>query len=264
MMYGRGKSDEAIVALKPANKAERSAAEQVERRAEAKGNVCQRSRAGLSTGLGVLSSLVRMRTIASAMARLDPRWKPYAGKLHVRSSVVPVVSASAPVARPFRLPVVPTSRRLPGPSVVPVVPTSAPVARPFRQSRGFPWGSARYASGRGDRSESCEDRSDGRRPTRSCRAACRTRSAALSSVRPCQDWTTGAHPFARRCRARRHAARLRAVAVGGDRGGAGRPGRRWFSASRTSSFHCRKTYAPALHSRTPLMNRARRRAFAFN
>src|SRR5215475_12803743 len=41
MMYGCGKSDEAIVAGKPANKAERSAAELVERRAEAKGNVGQ-------------------------------------------------------------------------------------------------------------------------------------------------------------------------------------------------------------------------------
>jgi RNA-directed DNA polymerase len=40
MMHGRGKSDEAIVAVKPANKAERSAAELVERRAEAKGNAC--------------------------------------------------------------------------------------------------------------------------------------------------------------------------------------------------------------------------------
>src|SRR5215472_8915254 len=38
MMYGCGKSDEAIVAGKPANRAERSAAELVERRAEAKGN----------------------------------------------------------------------------------------------------------------------------------------------------------------------------------------------------------------------------------
>ena len=38
MMHGRGKSDEAIVAVKPANKAERSAAELVKRRAEAKGN----------------------------------------------------------------------------------------------------------------------------------------------------------------------------------------------------------------------------------
>jgi hypothetical protein len=76
MMHERGKSDEAIVAGKPANKAERSAAEQVERRAEAKGNAgqqrtlwtpCQAQRA---TGAG------RMRTIASAMERLDPRWEP--------------------------------------------------------------------------------------------------------------------------------------------------------------------------------------------
>ena len=39
MMHGNGKSDPAIVAVKPANKAERSASELVERRAEAKGNV---------------------------------------------------------------------------------------------------------------------------------------------------------------------------------------------------------------------------------
>ena len=38
MMHGGGTSDEAIVAGKPANKAERSAAEPVERRAEAEGN----------------------------------------------------------------------------------------------------------------------------------------------------------------------------------------------------------------------------------
>ena len=43
MMHGGGKSDEAIVAMKPANKAERSAAEPVERRAEAKGNARQQS-----------------------------------------------------------------------------------------------------------------------------------------------------------------------------------------------------------------------------
>ena len=41
MMHGRGKSDEAVVAVKPANKAERSAAEPVERSAEAKGNASQ-------------------------------------------------------------------------------------------------------------------------------------------------------------------------------------------------------------------------------
>jgi len=38
MMHGRGKSDLAIVALKPANKAGRSAAELVEPRAGTKGN----------------------------------------------------------------------------------------------------------------------------------------------------------------------------------------------------------------------------------
>ena len=43
MMHGRGKSDEAVVAVKPANKAERSAAELVERRAEAKGNARHQS-----------------------------------------------------------------------------------------------------------------------------------------------------------------------------------------------------------------------------
>ena len=43
MMNGRGESDSAIVAGKPTNKAERSAAEPVEPRAEAKGNAGQRS-----------------------------------------------------------------------------------------------------------------------------------------------------------------------------------------------------------------------------
>jgi hypothetical protein len=41
MMHGGGKSDEAVVAVKPANKAEQSAAELVERRAEAEGNASQ-------------------------------------------------------------------------------------------------------------------------------------------------------------------------------------------------------------------------------
>src|SRR5215207_993733 len=43
MMHGRGKSDSAIVAVKPTNKAERSAAELVEPRAETKGNAVQQS-----------------------------------------------------------------------------------------------------------------------------------------------------------------------------------------------------------------------------
>src|SRR5258707_13983162 len=43
MMHERGKSDSAIRAVKPANKAERSAAESVEQRAGTKGNADQQS-----------------------------------------------------------------------------------------------------------------------------------------------------------------------------------------------------------------------------
>src|SRR5229473_8672267 len=43
MMHGHEKSRSAIVAVKPTNKAERSAAEPVERRAEAEGNAGQQS-----------------------------------------------------------------------------------------------------------------------------------------------------------------------------------------------------------------------------
>jgi hypothetical protein len=84
MMYGRGKSDEAIVARKPANKAEHSAAEPVERRAEAKGNAHQqnmlRTQCRISMGQALATACVH-RTVVE---RLDPRWEPYAGKPHVR------------------------------------------------------------------------------------------------------------------------------------------------------------------------------------
>src|ERR1700736_5926149 len=43
MMHGGGKSDEAVVATKPANEVERSVEEPVERRAEAKGNAREQS-----------------------------------------------------------------------------------------------------------------------------------------------------------------------------------------------------------------------------
>jgi len=50
MMHDREKSDSAIVAGKPTNKAVPTAAELVERRAEAKGNASQQARAGLRVG----------------------------------------------------------------------------------------------------------------------------------------------------------------------------------------------------------------------
>jgi hypothetical protein len=50
MMHGREKSDSAIVARKPTNKAVPTAAEPVERRAGAKGNAGQQARTGHRTG----------------------------------------------------------------------------------------------------------------------------------------------------------------------------------------------------------------------
>jgi RNA-directed DNA polymerase len=64
MMHGRGKSDEAIVAMKPANKAERSAAEPVERRAEAKGNADQQSTRRTQRRESVSKALGRIRQAA--------------------------------------------------------------------------------------------------------------------------------------------------------------------------------------------------------
>jgi RNA-directed DNA polymerase len=64
MMHGRGKSDEAIVALKPANKAERFAAELVERRAEAKGNADQQSTGRVQNRGTVTQALERIRQAA--------------------------------------------------------------------------------------------------------------------------------------------------------------------------------------------------------
>ena len=66
MMHGRGKSDEAIVALKPANKAGSSAAEPVERRAEAEGNASQFNTGRMQSRETVSQELERIRQVASA------------------------------------------------------------------------------------------------------------------------------------------------------------------------------------------------------
>jgi RNA-directed DNA polymerase len=64
MMHGRGTSDEAIVAGKPANNAERSAAEPVERRAEAEGNADQSSTGRMPSRETVTQGLGRIRRTA--------------------------------------------------------------------------------------------------------------------------------------------------------------------------------------------------------
>jgi hypothetical protein len=81
MMHGHEKSDLAIVAGKPANKAEQSAAESVERRAGTKGNANQQSTCRTQSRISVSQALERIR---QAFAVTHPRWEPYAGKPHVR------------------------------------------------------------------------------------------------------------------------------------------------------------------------------------
>jgi RNA-directed DNA polymerase len=81
MMDGHEKSDPAIVAVKPANKAERSAAELVEQRAGTKGNADQQSTHRTQSRASVSQELERIRQV---FAVTHPRWEPYAGKPHVR------------------------------------------------------------------------------------------------------------------------------------------------------------------------------------
>ena len=86
MMHGPEKSDPAIVAMKPANKAEQSAAESVERRAGTKGNADWHSTRRTQRRVSVSQALERIRQVgARLLCRLYPRWEPYAGKLHVRN-----------------------------------------------------------------------------------------------------------------------------------------------------------------------------------
>ncbi len=61
MMHGGGKSDPAIVARKPANRAEQSAAESVERRAGTEGNAGQQSTPRAQNRAGVTQALDRVR-----------------------------------------------------------------------------------------------------------------------------------------------------------------------------------------------------------
>ena len=64
MMHGRGESDSAIVAGKTTNKAERSAAEPVEPRAEAEGNASQQSTGRAQSRGTVSQALARIRQAA--------------------------------------------------------------------------------------------------------------------------------------------------------------------------------------------------------
>jgi len=80
MMYDREKSDSAIVAVKPTNKAGQPAAELVEPRAGAEGNVSQQSTGRAQYRGTVSQALKRIRNFAriSRRAVTHPRQEPYA------------------------------------------------------------------------------------------------------------------------------------------------------------------------------------------
>ena len=75
MMHGRKKSRSAIVAVKPTNKAERSAAELVEPRAETKGNVGQQSTRRTQSRISVSKALARIRQIVAVDTRGGSRMR---------------------------------------------------------------------------------------------------------------------------------------------------------------------------------------------
>jgi hypothetical protein len=77
MMYGGGKSDPGIVAVKLANNAEQSAAESVEPRTGTKGNADQQSTRRAQYRESVSQALGRIRQV---FAVKYPRWEPYASR----------------------------------------------------------------------------------------------------------------------------------------------------------------------------------------
>ena len=78
---GEAKADPAIVAGKPTNKAEGSAAELVERRAGTEGNARQLSTRRTPSRVSVAQDV---GSSTAPNCRRYPRWEPYAGKPHVR------------------------------------------------------------------------------------------------------------------------------------------------------------------------------------
>ena len=72
MMNGRGKSDSAIVAGKPTNKAGQPAAESVEPSAEAKGNASQQSTRRTQSRVSVSHALERIRQSVRKKKKASP------------------------------------------------------------------------------------------------------------------------------------------------------------------------------------------------
>ena len=102
MMHGRGKSDFAIVAVKPANKAERSATELVERRAETKGNADQQSTRRTQSRTSVSQALERIRQAFAVWTRGRSRMRESRTYGSVRGALSNERPYRDPQRNPFR------------------------------------------------------------------------------------------------------------------------------------------------------------------
>jgi hypothetical protein len=98
MMHGCGKSDPAILAVKPTNKAEQSVAAPVEPRAGTEGNAGQQSTRRAQNRVSVSQALERIRQ-AVRFAVKHRRWEPYASIGHVR-----ICAGALSNGRPYRDP----------------------------------------------------------------------------------------------------------------------------------------------------------------
>src|SRR5258706_7142878 len=94
MMHEREKSDLAIVAVKPTNKAERSAAEPVEPRAGAKGNADQHSTPRTQSRTSVSQALERIRQVR--------RHSPEVGAVCGKAARTDLCGAALSNERPYR------------------------------------------------------------------------------------------------------------------------------------------------------------------
>ena len=91
MMHGREKSNSAIVAGKPTNKAEQSAAEPVERRAGAKGNANQQSTRRTQSRERVSQALERVRQVSPSHTRGGSRVREFRSDGSERGAVAMTV-----------------------------------------------------------------------------------------------------------------------------------------------------------------------------
>ena len=98
MMHGREKSDPVIVAEKPTNKAERSAAESVERRTGAKGNAHQQNTDRAQNRVTVSHALERIRQVATTTSPSHTRGGSRVREFRTHGSV----RGAAGNSRPYR------------------------------------------------------------------------------------------------------------------------------------------------------------------